>query len=67
MDPIVLRDCVKDTITELIEPIAWKRCEIVNAAEMQSLQTVLGSWKGAPEPPPPLQGVLADLSQANSD
>ena len=44
MDPNDLRDCVEDAIKERIEPIAWKRCELVNAAELQSLRTILGKW-----------------------
>ena len=34
-------------IKKLIEPVAWKRCEVVNKAEQESLQTILGKW-GAP-------------------
>jgi hypothetical protein len=52
MDPRDLRDCVEAAIKELIEPIAWQRCEVVNKAEQESLQTVLGNWNGAPPPPP---------------
>jgi hypothetical protein len=48
MDPNDLRDCVERAILELIEPVAWQRCEIVNRAEQESLRTVLDSWKGAP-------------------
>jgi hypothetical protein len=44
MDPNDLRDCVEKAIVELIEPVAWKRCEIVNKAEQESLKTVLGNW-----------------------
>ncbi len=44
MDPNDLRDCVEKAIVGLIEPVAWKRCEVVNQAERESLQTVLGSW-----------------------
>jgi hypothetical protein len=47
MDPNDLRDCVENEIKKLIEPVAWKRCEVVNRAEQQSLQTVLQKW-GAP-------------------
>ena len=32
----------------LIEPVAWQRCEVVNKAEQESLQTVLEQWGGAP-------------------
>jgi hypothetical protein len=44
MDPNELRDCVEQAIVELIEPVAWKRCEIVNQAEQESLKTILEKW-----------------------
>ena len=34
-------------IEELIEPVAWQRCEVVNQAEQESLRTILEKW-GAP-------------------
>jgi hypothetical protein len=46
MDPNELRACVKREIKRLIEPVAWKRCEVVNKAEQESLRTVLDGWKG---------------------
>jgi hypothetical protein len=46
MDPRDLRDCVEIAIKELIEPKAWKRCEVVNKAEQDSLRYVLDRWKG---------------------
>jgi hypothetical protein len=46
MDPNDLRDCVERAIQKLIEPVAWKRCEIVNKAEQESLKTILAKWKG---------------------
>jgi hypothetical protein len=45
MDPNDLRECVEESIRELIEPTAWARCETVNAAELESLQTILSNWK----------------------
>jgi hypothetical protein len=48
MDPRDLRDCVEAAIKEQIEPEAWERCEVVNAAEQESLKTILGNW-GKPE------------------
>ena len=39
MDPNDLRDCVEREIKELIEPVAWQRCEVVNKAEQESLKT----------------------------
>jgi hypothetical protein len=47
MDPNELRACVKREIKKLIEPVAWKRCEIVDRAEQDSLKTILEKW-GAP-------------------
>jgi hypothetical protein len=47
MDPNDLRACVKREIKKLIEPVAWKRCEIVNRAEQESLQTILKKWGSA--------------------
>jgi hypothetical protein len=44
MDPNDLRACVEEAIKELIEPVAWKRCETVNRAEQVSLKTVLEGW-----------------------
>ena len=44
MDPNDLRDCVEAATKELIEPVAWKRCEIVNQAEQESLKTILEKW-----------------------
>ena len=44
MDPNDLRDCVEQAIVGLIEPVAWQRCEVVNKAEQESLQTVLEQW-----------------------
>jgi hypothetical protein len=44
MDPNDLRDCVESAIKELIEPVAWQRCEVVNRAEQQSLKTFLDEW-----------------------
>jgi hypothetical protein len=47
MDPNDLRDCVAEAILDLIEPIAWERCERINAAEQESLKIILEKW-GAP-------------------
>jgi hypothetical protein len=44
LDPNDLRDCVEDAIQDLIEPTAWERCDKVNAAEQQSLKTILANW-----------------------
>ena len=47
MDPNDLRDCVETAILELIEPVAWKRCELINRAEQESLKTILQKWGGS--------------------
>jgi hypothetical protein len=47
MDPNDLRACVEREIKELIEPVAWKRCEIVNKAEQESLRHLLDQWGNA--------------------
>jgi len=47
MDPNDLRDCVELEIVRLIEPVAWRRCTIVNKAEEESLKSILEKW-GAP-------------------
>jgi hypothetical protein len=44
MDPNDLRDCVEQAIMDLIEPVAWERCDVVNKAEQESLKTILGKW-----------------------
>jgi hypothetical protein len=46
MDPNDLRDCVEREIVNLIEPVAWQRCEGVNKAEQESLRTILDKWGG---------------------
>jgi hypothetical protein len=48
MDPRDLRECAEPAIRALIEPVAWARCETVNAAELESLQTILSKWKDRP-------------------
>lgn len=47
MDPRDLRECVELAIREQIEPVAWERCATVNAAEQESLRTLLSGWKAA--------------------
>jgi hypothetical protein len=48
MDPNDLRARVKRKIKGLIEPVAWRRCEIINKSKQESLRTVLDGWKGKP-------------------
>jgi hypothetical protein len=46
MDPNDLRALVRKKIKAEIEPVAWKRCAVVEKAERESLRTVLDSRKG---------------------
>jgi hypothetical protein len=50
MDPNDLRARIEQEIEDLIEPVAWGRCEVVNKAEQESLREVLDRW-GRPPPP----------------
>jgi hypothetical protein len=45
MDPNDLRAIVEAEIMQLIEPVAWQRCEVVNQAEQESLRTILDGWR----------------------
>jgi hypothetical protein len=45
MDPRALRDYVAASIWDHIEPDAWEHCERINAAETESLQTILTGWR----------------------
>jgi hypothetical protein len=47
MDPNDLRDCVEKAIIELIEPVAWERCERINRAEQESLKTIIAKWSAS--------------------
>jgi hypothetical protein len=46
LDPNDLREIVEDAIKDEIEPIAWKRCAVIEKAEQESLRHVLDSWGG---------------------
>ena len=45
LDPNDLRALVEEAIKSEIEPIAWARCDVVNRAEQESLQTILAKWR----------------------
>lgn len=45
MDPNDLRKRVEKEIKKHIEPVAWKRCSVVDAAERESMQNFLGKWR----------------------
>ena len=46
LDPNDLRALVRKAIRRKIEPIAWKRCAVVEKAEQESLRHVLENWNG---------------------
>jgi hypothetical protein len=45
LDPNVLRTCVEEEIRSQIEPTAWSRCKVVEAAEQKSLVEVMSAWR----------------------
>jgi hypothetical protein len=45
MDPNDPRACVEKAIKELIEPVAWERCDRVNREERTSMKDVMGAWR----------------------
>jgi hypothetical protein len=45
LDPRELRSCVEKHIKELIEPVAWERCESVLKQERVSIHYVVTRWK----------------------
>jgi hypothetical protein len=47
LDPNTLRDCVEAEILKHIDPAAWERCKVVEAAEHKSLVDVMSGWKAA--------------------
>jgi hypothetical protein len=47
LDPNDLRAMVEAAILEHIEPVAWKRCRVIEKAERESIRSVLSQWKDA--------------------
>jgi hypothetical protein len=45
MDPNDLRQRVEDEINFHIEPVAWERCRVVDAAERESMSSFFDTWK----------------------
>jgi hypothetical protein len=45
LDPNDLRACVEEEIRSQIEPTAWRRCKVVEAAEQKSLVEVMSAWR----------------------
>jgi hypothetical protein len=50
MDPRDLRECVEAAIKNLIDDEEWQRCETVNAAELESIRSFLGTWSAFGQP-----------------
>ena len=44
MDPNDLRTRVHLEIVRHIEPVAWERCRVVEAAEIESMRQFLEGW-----------------------
>jgi hypothetical protein len=44
LDPNDLRECVEQEILKEIEPVAWERCKLVEAAEQESLVSIMTQW-----------------------
>jgi hypothetical protein len=47
LSPVVLRERVERQIVELINQEVWQRTQLVEAAELDSLKTIIGGWKAA--------------------
>lgn len=46
LNPVILRDRVERAILERLDLEAWKRAEVTEAAERDSLNTILSAWPG---------------------
>lgn len=46
LSPVVLRDRVEQAIVDRLDPVAWKRAEVVEQAERDSLTSILATWPG---------------------
>ena len=44
MHPNTLRERVRESIMDEIEIEAWDRCELAEAAELESLESLLDNW-----------------------
>jgi hypothetical protein len=53
MDPNDLRAWVEAEIKELIDEEPWKRAELIERAERETLSVVMKGWGANPTPPPP--------------
>ena len=46
MSPVILRDRVGQAILDRLDSEAWNRAEVVEAAERDSLTSILNTWPG---------------------
>ena len=46
LNPVVLRDRVRDAIDDRLDHDAWNRAEMVERAERDSLASILATWPG---------------------
>ena len=46
LNPVILRDAVEEAIMARVDPVAWKRAEVAEQAEQESLATILDAWPG---------------------
>jgi hypothetical protein len=46
LSPVVLRHRVERAVRKRLDPAAWRRADLVEAAERESLTTILGAWPG---------------------
>ena len=46
LSPVILRDRAEHAIIERLDAAAWTRAEVVEAAERDSLNTILAAWPG---------------------
>jgi hypothetical protein len=64
LDPRTLRDAVEAAIKELIEPVAWSRCEVVDKAERDNISDFLKKWKDPDHDPNAWMGEFLQASAA---
>lgn len=46
LSPVILRERVEQAIAHRLDPDAWQRAAVTEAAELESLSTILSAWPG---------------------
>lgn len=46
LSPVILRDRIEDQIVKRLDLAAWERADVVEAAERESITTILSTWPG---------------------